>query len=86
MREKWGFPGKLLLYPEGLQQLLLNQAAERLIIWQNTHGVGGNPCEQLLGRRGSRNKRQTGAWSRESPSLDQGCLGMHLQGLMIPSS
>lgn len=70
MRQKCGFPGKFLLYQEGLQQLLVNQAAERLIICQNTHGVGENPCEQLLGRRGSRNKRQMGAWGRESSSLD----------------
>lgn len=31
-------------------------------------GWGRNPCE-LLGSRGFRNKRQTGAWGKESPSL-----------------
>lgn len=53
-----------------MQEFLANQAAEWLTIseytWDGEERLWGTG---LLGSRGFRNKRQAGAWGRESPSL-----------------
>jgi len=69
-KQVW-FSKEVIALSGRMQEFLVNQAAEWLIISQNTHGMGKKWLwgAGLLGSGGFRNKRQRGARGKESPSL-----------------